>query len=89
MEFNLIREEDADILEQGVEERREHHMADFDEETGRRFRVLEPSESFASLTELEENEEGGLASSSEGNPTLLPPSTLCISDVSTDYHLVE
>lgn len=49
MEFILIREVDADILEQGVEEKRGADLADFDDE-GRR---LEASESNVSLTELE------------------------------------
>eukprot|EP00579_Thalassiosira_antarctica_P021200 CAMPEP_0201959490 /NCGR_PEP_ID=MMETSP0904-20121228/6413_1 /ASSEMBLY_ACC=CAM_ASM_000553 /TAXON_ID=420261 /ORGANISM="Thalassiosira antarctica, Strain CCMP982" /LENGTH=842 /DNA_ID=CAMNT_0048505157 /DNA_START=48 /DNA_END=2576 /DNA_ORIENTATION=- len=49
MEFNLIREEDADILEQGVEEKRGADLADFDDD-GRR---LKASESNASLTEFE------------------------------------
>ncbi|KAL7547888.1 hypothetical protein ACHAWF_011152 [Thalassiosira exigua] len=52
MEFNLIREEDADILELGVEEKRGADLADFDDE-GRRLEVVARCESELSLDELE------------------------------------
>jgi len=50
MEFNPIREEDADILELGVEEKWGADLADFDEDGQR----LEASKSHGSLTEFED-----------------------------------
>jgi len=63
VEFNLIREEDAYILEQGVEEKRGADIADFDEE-GRR---MEASKSNGSLTDFEnEDDDDGDDAASTG-----------------------
>lgn len=55
-EFNLIREEDADILEQGVEEKRGLDLADFDDE-GRRLKASESSVSLSELIDAEGDDE--------------------------------
>mmetsp|Transcript_32658 Transcript_32658/g.68979 ORF Transcript_32658/g.68979 Transcript_32658/m.68979 type:complete len:832 (-) Transcript_32658:97-2592(-) len=51
-EFSLIREEDADILEQGVEEKRGADLADFDDH-GRRLEACGSSSSLADLDDSE------------------------------------
>ena len=56
-EFNLIREVDADILEQGVEEKRGLDVADFDDD-GQRMKASESSLSLAELLEHAEQEGG-------------------------------
>eukprot|EP00580_Thalassiosira_gravida_P018226 CAMPEP_0201659996 /NCGR_PEP_ID=MMETSP0494-20130426/2724_1 /ASSEMBLY_ACC=CAM_ASM_000839 /TAXON_ID=420259 /ORGANISM="Thalassiosira gravida, Strain GMp14c1" /LENGTH=860 /DNA_ID=CAMNT_0048137711 /DNA_START=35 /DNA_END=2617 /DNA_ORIENTATION=- len=58
---DLIREEDAYILEQGVEEKRGADIADFDEE-GRR---LEASKSNGSLTDFENEDVAGTGEEEE------------------------
>ena len=63
MELNLIREEDADILEQGVEERSSSDLADFDEH-GRR---LEAKASDSSLIDAEEEAAVAAASAVKGD----------------------
>jgi hypothetical protein len=59
-EFNLIREEDADILEQGVEEKRGLDLADFDDE-GRRLKASESSVSLSELIDAEGADEAIIA----------------------------
>ena len=56
-EFNLIREVDAEILEQGVEEKRGLDVADFDDE-GRRMKASESSLSLAEMLESAEDAAG-------------------------------
>lgn len=63
MEFSFVREEDAYILEQGVEEKRGADWADFDDE-GRR---LESSGSNASLTEFENEDESAEGEGVDGS----------------------
>ncbi len=63
-ESNLIREVDADILEQGVEEKRGLDVADFDDE-GLRMKASESSLSLAELLEIEEDATGEATTSLE------------------------
>ena len=58
-EFNLIREVDADILEQGVEEKRGADLADFDDD-GRRMEAICRNESNISLEGLDDDDEQAL-----------------------------